>query len=1786
LPTQGGRLEYVISVMDQQAYAALQKFDQTMAAHGQNQQKAWGNVGNSSTQAGNQISNSMKTAGTAVEKHGRDMHTTLGMLEWRLKYLAMSTTIYAGMAGIGALTAAFTAATVSGIQFDAMMEQSTIAMTSMLGSVSAASDMLSGLYAMAAKSPFKFPEFVTGAQRLIAYGVAAKDVEKTLKAIGDATAAVGGSSEVFNRMSFSIGQMVSMGKITAREMREIAMAGVPAWDVLSKAMGKSVAELQKISETSGIAADVGIPALIAGIEARFGGMMEKMSDTWSGLTTTTADQLKQMAGIAEAGIFDTLKDKLKGIRDWLSAFNAEAKSIGFMNALKNEAPGVYDALRTIQSSLDALGDVAEAVGKGFSLAMTGGILPFFAKLGLGVLIISKVASGLVALKNGIVGLTVVKTITQAWAAYTGAALVATETTGALGAAMSLTTASMNSVAITTGGVTRAIALTYPAMGAMGGRAAAMGAAMAGAGTNAAGLGAGIKVLGASFYALINPVTLAIAAIAMIGYAYQQGKKHQEDLTAQTNALVKSTQTLAESMGGNWGAIAIAQYNGVTQASSEFLTKNDALIQQIKKLKDDVAAAGAKAIEIAYQMQLHGMAPEEIAATVQALFDAANVTLPVKIGSAAIDTEAVVEAAKVTAAKIKTEFDAAFEARQKEPRNAVAREQYLQAKVLADAESRSLGIIAAEGFTAGYIPAIEALASSPDFQIGARAFAEMLGDTTLAKGKFKDMADFMLQSLGSSSVKLHEFAEVYRDALAGGDAKNATTFGQGRSAADAFAYAIAEITRRQNQSTAATDAAAKAQEDLKNAIDEGTKAWVKELEAQYDMGGAYNKALKAKQDQLNDEAAATNAANQKAADAQKKAVDKQADAEIAAIEKVKDARLADLKAQESEWQKKATFGAIATFDLGGAIAAAHIKTIQDEENAITAQADAEKAAIQERATAQKDAIEAIKVTAEEAAFTIGEMTQTWADAATAAGKYVVNMTHLPPDIQAAILASGLTAEQKQTMAEELIAGSQEDQDRAFGILRDMATKRSEETATALATYDAEMSALAGTAGQHIADALVTQFNAGTAAIDAAIDGVGVSLARALNTILKAFGAQEIPIVNTDNRIFNSPDWSPNVPLAQGGIMLPTQAVIQPAVSPRGLVQWAEPETHGEAFIPLAPDRRSRSVNIWAQTGRILGVYARGGIRGYAGGGFNDFTGGATPVTFTPEQEAGFAAASAAYARASAAANVYAAELENLKARGASAAEQQAALNKQLAALEAQKAANQALYDLKKAGGATDEQLSSLRVDILALDTQIASLNPVMDAAAEATRFWGAAAAQTAMQIQILADASGSAAQQLALLPVLMQQLGQQFEAQMGQMRNAATPEAIQGYAAAALSSLTAMFNASKTALQNALAETNKAIDSAQADWNAAWTERGVAMEVELKKQEAAINAHYAALKAANDKRVSDLSDSLNDEVKALTKFYDDQLSLMDSNDRAITRAQQRNKALRELGKSQDELRILQGQGYYTEGDIARMRELEGAIQDQRDAMAQEDSAWAREDARRQLEEQKAAALEQLTAQQEAEKVALQDQIDASNASLAAQQAAELAALDDVRAAHQAEKDEADAHFQKLREDAQIAYQAALDALIKSYSDQMQAVIDEESRLLGEQGKYYNAGYTLGASLAAGVVAAIPLIEQAGIAAADALARYLELHSPAKAGPLANLDKWLEGFVPTIMSPFKGQDVVGSTVSSLHDIMGGAKAEQHIFLHLVDDFGSVDIRKLSTLVSDQINRNIHVVSGDWN
>ena len=219
-----------------------------------------------------------------------------------------------GAAGI----AAAGAVAKMGLETAAANEQASIAFTTLLGDAGKAQDYLKQLADFAAKTPFELPGLRDAASRLIAVGTESGRVIPIMSALGDATSAMGTGAEGINRAVTALSQMQQKGKVTGEEMLQLAEAGVPAWDALASSLGKSVAETQKLVSTGKVTTD----QLFTAIENRSGaamqrvsGMMDKQSQSLTGLLSTLKDTVSQQLGSAMAPAVEAIKKALPGITD-------------------------------------------------------------------------------------------------------------------------------------------------------------------------------------------------------------------------------------------------------------------------------------------------------------------------------------------------------------------------------------------------------------------------------------------------------------------------------------------------------------------------------------------------------------------------------------------------------------------------------------------------------------------------------------------------------------------------------------------------------------------------------------------------------------------------------------------------------------------------------------------------------------------------------------------------------------------------------------------------------------------------------------------------------------------------------------------------------------------------------------------------------------------------------------------------------------------------------------------------------------------------------------------------------------------------------------------------------------------------------------------------------------------------------------------------------------------------------------------------------------------------------
>lgn len=221
-----------------------------------------------------------------------------------------------GKYGAVAFATVGTAATVLGLKTAAANEQAMISFETMLGSAEKAGAFLKQLQQFAAKTPFEFPELQTAASSLISAGIEADKVIPIMTTLGDVTSGMGTGSEGVRRATIALQQMSAAGRITGEDLNQLRDAGIPVYDLLAAATGRSKEEVVKLAQAGklgkkDLAAMMGALETGKGLE-RFNGLMAKQSKSLSGMWSTMLDTIGQGTASVIVPLMPMLKQGLGG----------------------------------------------------------------------------------------------------------------------------------------------------------------------------------------------------------------------------------------------------------------------------------------------------------------------------------------------------------------------------------------------------------------------------------------------------------------------------------------------------------------------------------------------------------------------------------------------------------------------------------------------------------------------------------------------------------------------------------------------------------------------------------------------------------------------------------------------------------------------------------------------------------------------------------------------------------------------------------------------------------------------------------------------------------------------------------------------------------------------------------------------------------------------------------------------------------------------------------------------------------------------------------------------------------------------------------------------------------------------------------------------------------------------------------------------------------------------------------------------------------------------------------
>lgn len=262
----------------------------------------------------------------------------------------------------------FAAFLTQGVNANSFAEQNQIALTTMLGTTKAAKQALDEVYGLATDTPFQFPELTRQYKNFVAAQLDLEKIIPLMRAYSSAVAALGGDNAQLAIVSDALQDMITLGKAQGDQLNRLTEQGIPAWKLLAEQMGVSVAEVQKLASEGMISADQAVDVLTAGMDAKFGAMLENMGDSYARWVDKAGSAQRRAAEQASRPIMDIGREILMSITGMFNAATAGMK-LADWSPLLEPLELIPDTIDRIADRINAgsVQDVIDGVGTALEL---------------------------------------------------------------------------------------------------------------------------------------------------------------------------------------------------------------------------------------------------------------------------------------------------------------------------------------------------------------------------------------------------------------------------------------------------------------------------------------------------------------------------------------------------------------------------------------------------------------------------------------------------------------------------------------------------------------------------------------------------------------------------------------------------------------------------------------------------------------------------------------------------------------------------------------------------------------------------------------------------------------------------------------------------------------------------------------------------------------------------------------------------------------------------------------------------------------------------------------------------------------------------------------------------------------------------------------------------------------------------------------------------------------------------------------------------------------------------
>ena len=277
-------------------------------------------------------------------------------------------------------------------EFSATMEEATIKLQYLFSSSERNKDVgvmayINQMKEMSLQTGLSAATLMENAEQLQAMGFTARASIPAIAILADTTSIFSGSlGDANTQMAYlikALGQMLSSGHVSAQELRQLYNAGLPIYDILSKALNISVEEARNIGKLNYDSATA-VYGILKELQRRYGGASQALTHTFTGALNVIKEGLTQIVDYAWNNVFKKVSSWLDKVAQWVKALAKIGQAYGpggIFQALFPES--AWEPIRQLISAFRMLAasvrNVMQIVSGAFLRAFKG-LLPIFAQV--------------------------------------------------------------------------------------------------------------------------------------------------------------------------------------------------------------------------------------------------------------------------------------------------------------------------------------------------------------------------------------------------------------------------------------------------------------------------------------------------------------------------------------------------------------------------------------------------------------------------------------------------------------------------------------------------------------------------------------------------------------------------------------------------------------------------------------------------------------------------------------------------------------------------------------------------------------------------------------------------------------------------------------------------------------------------------------------------------------------------------------------------------------------------------------------------------------------------------------------------------------------------------------------------------------------------------------------------------------------------------------------------------------------------------------------------------------